>query len=81
MQTGKSLPCNVNEEKAERPQLLSVNDFQRRCPVNLRWAIAKYHEDLVQARALFKLGSKLLIDEDAFWQWLRKRGHQEAVRS
>ena len=51
--------------------LLKVNDFQKKAPINLRWAI---QQKMVEWKVLVRYGRKLLIDPDRFWDWLRSRG-------
>ena len=53
---------------------LKVNEFQKKAPINLRWAIQKNYTEMVEWKVLVRYGRKLLIDPDRFWDWLRSRG-------
>lgn len=62
------------------PPLLGVEDFiaTHNPPVNMRWTISKHYPELVEAGALLRIGRKLLISPQHFWEWLRERGRREA---
>jgi len=68
------------ENQPTNPPLLAVEDFIKthKPPVSVRWQIQKSYPELVEAGALLRIGRKLLISPQHFWEWLRERGRREA---
>ena len=50
--------------------LVRVSDFQKRAPINLRWAIQRYYTSLVEYGVIVRYGRKILISPSKFWGWL-----------
>jgi hypothetical protein len=71
---------SLTENPQSEPPLLGVEDFiaTHNPPVNMRWTISKHYPELVEAGALLRIGRKLLISPQHFWEWLRERGRREA---
>ena len=46
--------------------------------INIRWAIQKNYIEMVDAGALMRYGRKILIDPNAFWNWLKEKGRRDA---
>ena len=69
----------VMEDKTSS-RLLTVEEFKERHrpPINIRWAIQKNYIEMVDAGALMRYGRKILIDPNAFWNWLKEKGRRDA---
>lgn len=67
---------------SQSPNLLTVSQFVDRNPAftegGLRWQI--FHEDqngLKEARAIIRLGRKIMIDSDRFFEWLYSQNQSQ----
>jgi len=50
--------------------LVKVCEFQKRAPINLRWAIQRHYTSLVEYGVIVRYGRKILISPSKFWDWL-----------
>ena len=50
--------------------LVTVCEFQKRAPINLRWAIQRHYTSLVEYGVIVRYGRKILISPSKFWDWL-----------
>lgn len=71
---------NPQQNRINRQQLLTVGELQESSPIHVRWAIQKFRDELVRHQVLYKYGRKVLLDEEAFWSWLKERGQQAATK-
>ena len=72
------IPTQNGRGTSSKFRLLTVKEFQKETPINLRWAIQQHYPEMVEAGALLKYGRKLLIEHDSFWRWLLEKGQSEA---
>ena len=68
-----------SEEEENESELVSVSHFIQvnTLPINLRWCIQRYAEEMHEAGVLYKFGRKYLLDPKKFWNWLRRRSSEE----
>lgn len=63
---------SCSNQQSTKDSLLTVKDFQKLVPINVRWAIQKHGCRLEEAKVIVRYGRKILIDPEMFDQWLRK---------